>query len=165
MNHGKRKILIKPPTPVPSGRFRPFRENAKILMTDHRNVEYSYSLEKGPVLTGPSDSITTANSETFKALVLEGKGPIAVEFMSYGCSHCGALEPVLQQVAALLESKGQIFRVNTEVELELAAAYGVQATPTLVMFLNGRPVGRVEGPRPTVSSLLTAIAQPFRGLK
>jgi thioredoxin 1 len=81
--------------------------------------------------------------------------------MSYGCVHCRAMEPVLQQVAEMLKSKEQIFRVNTAVEQELADSYQVQGTPTLVMFLQGREVGRLEGPPPTVESILAAVTQPF----
>jgi thioredoxin 1 len=85
--------------------------------------------------------------------------------MSYGCSYCRELEPIIQQVAEMVESKGEIFRVNVAVEQELANTYKIQTTPTLIMFLNGRNVGTVEGPSPTVSSVLTAVTHPFRGKK
>jgi thioredoxin 1 len=108
-----------------------------------------------------SDQIRTVTSGTYKELVLEGKGPIVVEFMSYGCVHCRALEPILRQVAEMLKSKEEIFRVNTAVEQDLADSYEVQGTPTLIMFLQGREVGRAEGPSPTVASVLAAVTQPF----
>jgi thioredoxin 1 len=108
-----------------------------------------------------NDAIQTVSSGTFPSLVLEAKGSIVVEFMSYGCSHCQALEPILQQVAEQVKSKENIFRVNTAVEQELADSYAIQGTPTLIMFLNGAEVGRDEGPHPTVPTVLTAITQPF----
>jgi thioredoxin 1 len=108
------------------------------------------------------DKIRTVTSGTFNQFVLEGDGPIAVEFMSYGCSYCRELEPIMQQVAEMVESKGEIFRVNIAVEQELANTYEIQSTPTLVMFLNGKNVGTVEGPNPTVPSVMTAITHPFR---
>jgi thioredoxin-like negative regulator of GroEL len=94
-------------------------------------------------------------------LVLDADGPIAVEFMSYGCAHCGAIEPMLQQVADMIRSTEKIFRVNTGLDQDLAESYGIQGTPTLVMFLSGQEVGRIEGPPPIVSELLTDITQPF----
>jgi thioredoxin 1 len=108
-----------------------------------------------------SDHIRTVTSGTFKPWVLEGKGPIVVEFMSYGCVHCREMEPVLQQVAEMVKSKEKIFRLNTADEQELTDSYEIQGTPTVVMFLNGKEVGRVEGPPPRVSSLLTAVTHPF----
>jgi thioredoxin 1 len=114
-----------------------------------------------PRRRGSSDSIETATGSTFASLVLEAAGPIAVEFMSYGCAHCRALEPVIEKVAETVKSKEKIFRVNTAVEEELSDSYEIQGTPTLIMFLNGKEVGRVEGPHPTVSSVMTAVTQPF----
>lgn len=108
-----------------------------------------------------SDHIRTVTGSTFKVWVLEGKGPIAVEFMSYGCVHCREIEPVLQHVADMVKSKEKIFRVNTADDQELTDSYDIQGTPTVVMFLNGKEVGRAEGPPPTVSSVLTAVTHPF----
>ena len=108
-----------------------------------------------------SDRIQTTTSGSFNSQVLDGKGPIAVEFMSYGCGHCRVIEPVLQQVAKLVESSEKMFRVNIGVEQELSERYKIQGTPTLIMFLDGSVVGRVEGPSPEVSSVLAEITQPF----
>jgi len=108
-----------------------------------------------------SDWVRTTTSGTFAKLVLKGEGPIAVEFMSYGCAHCQMIEPVLQQVAAIVKSNEKIFRVNIAIEPELAERYQIQGTPTLIMFLDGIEVGRVEGPSPVVSTLLTAVRQPY----
>jgi thioredoxin 1 len=109
----------------------------------------------------PRDRIRTVTSGTFQLLILEGEGPIVVEFMSYGCAHCRVLEPVLQQVAEMVKAKEKIFRVNIAVEPELAQAYEIGGTPTLLMFLHGTEVGRVEGLNPTVPNVLTLLAQPF----
>ena len=109
--------------------------------------------EKTPRRRVLSDRIRTVTGGTFNSLVLEGEGPIVVEFMSYGCAHCRAIEPVLQQVAEMVKSTEKIFRVNVAVEQELADSYQIRGTPTFIMFLNGREVGRVEGPHPTVSSV------------
>ena len=105
--------------------------------------------------------IRTVTSATFNQWVLKGKGPIVVEFMSYGCVHCRAMEPILQRVAEMVKSKEEIFRVNTAVDPELTDSYQVQGTPTLIMFLQGREVGRFEGPPPTVENILAAVTQPF----
>jgi thioredoxin 1 len=110
----------------------------------------------------PGEAIQTVTGETFPSMVLEGHGPIVVEFMSYGCGHCRAIEPVLQKVAETVKSKEKIFRVNTAVEQDLSDRYAIRGTPTLIMFLNGSEVGRVEGPHPTVSDVLSAVTQPFQ---
>ena len=107
------------------------------------------------------DRIRTVTAGTFDRLVLKGDGPIVVEFMSYGCAHCGAIEPDLQQVAEMVESTETIFRVNIALDRELADVYKIEGTPTLIMFLNGEVVGREEGPSPEVSNLLAVVSQPY----
>ena len=107
------------------------------------------------------DRIRTVTGGTFEELVLDAEGPVVAEFMSYGCAHCRVMEPILQQVARLVEPDETIVRINIAGEQRLAASYAVEGTPTLVMFLEGREVGKVEGPRPDVSTVLAAVTQPF----
>ena len=118
--------------------------------------------EEGSLRARPRDAIETVTDRTFASLVLGGEGPIAVEFMSYGCAHCRALEPILQQVATRVGATERVFRVNIAVEEGLAESYGINGTPTLIMFLNGREVRRVDGPHPNFESVLTAVTQPFQ---
>ena len=108
-----------------------------------------------------SDTIKNVNEATFPQLVLEGTGPIVVEFMSYGCGFCRAIEPILQQVADELHSKQKFFRVNVPVETELASTYAIEGTPTFVMFLDGAEMSRAEGPQPTLASITATVTGPF----
>jgi len=117
--------------------------------------------EKPPRGGTASDPIRSVTSETFDALVSNGKGPLVVEFMSYGCGHCRVLEPILQEVARSMISEVTLFRVNVGLERELAAAFEIQGTPTLIMVLDGTEVGRVEGPQPTMAGIEAAITQSF----
>jgi thioredoxin 1 len=111
--------------------------------------------------SGLMDKIQTVTTSAFEALVLTGNGPIAVEFMSYGCGYCRSIEPMLHEVAEMLDSKEQIFRVNIDSEEELSASFDIQGTPTFIMFLDGSEVGRVEGIQPTLSSVMAAVTEPF----
>ncbi len=113
---------------------------------------------------GSIDWIRTVTSETFDEQVLNAVGPVVAEFMSYGCSYCRTLEPVLQRVAETVGPAETIFRVNVPIEQKLAASYDIRGTPTLVMFLGGQEMGRVEAPDPSLSTVLTAVTQPFRGV-
>lgn len=108
------------------------------------------------------DNLETVNRATFANRVLKASGPVIVEFMSYGCSHCRDAEPHVQEVARQLKGKYQFFRVNVPVEGQLATEYGIRGTPTFVMFQNGRELGRAEGPQPTVPTIMAAVTRPFR---
>jgi thioredoxin 1 len=129
-------------------------------MREHR-VNHSQSASRNDAQITSKDSIPSLDAAGFEARVLRGRGPIAVEFMSYGCTHCGEMEPVLQQVAKTLQSREPIFRVNVVVEPDLARTYAIEGTPTLIMFANGKEVGRLEGPHPDVTSVLEAVTAPF----
>jgi thioredoxin 1 len=108
-----------------------------------------------------SDRILSVTSNTFEPMVLAGKGPIAVEFMSYGCGHCQTIEPILQQVAQMVQPREKIFRVNVAVEPELTERCQIEGTPTFIMFLDGSVVGRTEGPSPTLASVLSTVEAPY----
>ena len=107
------------------------------------------------------DGIPSLDAAGFEASVVHGRGPIAVEFMSYSCAYCAAMEPVLQQVAETLRSREQVFRVNVATEAALASTYGIEGTPTLVMFSQGQEVGRSEGLDPDTATVLDALTAPF----
>jgi len=141
-----------------SARLQPRSTSGADVTMINQTVEHSQETSPRSL---SRDRIKTVTSATFSRLVLEAEGPIAVEFMSYGCEHCRAIEPVLEQVAEMVKAQEKIFRVNIAVEQELAGSYRIEGTPTLIMFLNQNEVGRVEGPSPTVSSVLTAVTQPF----
>jgi thioredoxin-like negative regulator of GroEL len=108
-----------------------------------------------------NDGIPTLDAIGFETQVLRGHGPIAVEFMSYSCAHCSEMEPVLQQVAETLRSREPIYRVNVAIEVDLATTYGIEGTPTLIMFSDGQEVGRSEGPDPDAATVLDAVTAPF----
>jgi len=46
-----------------------------------------------------TDRIQTITASDFDERILHAQGPVAVEFMSYGCGHSRVIEPVLQKVA------------------------------------------------------------------
>jgi thioredoxin 1 len=110
------------------------------------------------------DSILTVTGATFEEQVLKADGRVVAEFMSYGCSYCRALEPVLQRVAEAVGPAVTIVRVNVPVEQALAARYNIDGTPTLVMFRDGAEIGRVEGLEPDMSTVLAAVTQPFEAV-
>lgn len=109
----------------------------------------------------PESALQSLTEETFDHLVLKAAGPVAVEFMSYSCEHCRAMEPVLEQVATMVNGKEKIFTVNVATEQALADRFGIQLTPSFLMFLNGKKVGQVAGINPSIPSVLTAISHPF----
>lgn len=111
--------------------------------------------------TSTHDLVSTVTGTTFRDLVLGARGQAVVEFMSYGCSHCHAIEPIVQEVAEKMASTQKFYRVNVALDPDLELGYQIDGTPTFVMFLDGVEVGRVEGPIPTVENVLTMVTEPY----
>lgn len=107
------------------------------------------------------DRIQVVDSVSFMPMVLQVDGRIAVEFMSYGCGYCRAIEPALEQVSQMIWPDEKIFRVDITANPDLASEYNIGGTPTFVMFLNGEEVGRSEGPDPDLASVRNAVTGPF----
>lgn len=61
-----------------------------------------------------------------------GKRPCIVDFYAEWCGPCKMLSPVLDELAAHYGEKIDIYKVNTESELELSRRFKVRSIPTLM---------------------------------
>ncbi len=79
----------------------------------------------------------SGNSDEWKYL---GDRPAIIDFYADWCVYCRKLAPVLEELAAEYDGKIYIYKVDTEKEKEIAAAFGVRALPTLLFIpLSGDP--------------------------
>ena len=70
-----------------------------------------------------------------------GKKPVLVDFYATWCGPCKTLEPILDELYIEYNGEVDIYKVNTEDEMELAAAFGVMSLPTLLFIpTEGKPV-------------------------
>jgi len=70
-----------------------------------------------------------------------GKKPVLIDFYATWCGPCRALEPVLDELYEEYDGEIDIYKVNTEDEMELAGAFGVMSLPTLLFIpTEGKPV-------------------------
>ena len=70
-----------------------------------------------------------------------GKKPVLIDFYATWCGPCRVLEPILDELYTEYGGKIDIYKVNTEDEMELAGAFGVMSLPTLLFIpIEGKPV-------------------------
>lgn len=92
-------------------------------------------LSKSDFLTKVANYETTPNE--WKYL---GDKPAIVDFYASWCGPCKTIAPILEELAAEYGDQIYIYKVDTEEEQELAAAFGIRSIPTLLFIpMNGEP--------------------------
>ena len=82
------------------------------------------------------------NKEEFDVLIKEGL--VLVDFFATWCGPCKMLSPVLEEVANENPSLS-VLKIDVDEVGELAARFGIQAIPTLILFKNGNQVATRMG--------------------
>ena len=69
-----------------------------------------------------------------------GDKPCLVDFYAAWCGPCRMVAPILEELAGEYHGKVDIYKVDTEKEQELAAAFGIRSIPSLLFCpKTGRP--------------------------
>ena len=80
------------------------------------------------------------NFEKNKDWKFEGEKPCVIDFYADWCGPCKMVSPVLENLAKEYNGKIDIFKVNTEEELELASAFGIRSIPSILFVpAEGQP--------------------------
>ena len=69
-----------------------------------------------------------------------GDKPCIVDFYADWCSPCKMLAPVLDELSQKYAGKLDVYKINTEEEQALAAAFGIQSIPSMLFVpMDGKP--------------------------
>ena len=72
--------------------------------------------------------------------VYEGTKPCIVDFYADWCGPCKKVSPILKELAGEYKNDIIIYKINVDNEKELAAAFGIQSIPTLLIIpAKGKP--------------------------
>ena len=72
------------------------------------------------------------NFEKNKDWYFEGELPCLIDFYADWCGPCKSIAPVLEELSKEYKGKLNIYKVNTDEEQELAAAFGIKSIPSLL---------------------------------
>jgi thioredoxin len=91
------------------------------------------------------------DKESFKKLVMdyeknpkqwvyEGDKPAVIDFYADWCKPCRMIAPIMEELATEYKDEIVIYKVDTQVERELASVFGIQSLPTVVFVpMTGNP--------------------------
>jgi thioredoxin 1 len=83
--------------------------------------------------------------KTFDAEVLKSSEPVLVDFFAEWCGPCKAMAPALDQVAAEMQGKLKVVKVDVDQNPEITMKYRISAMPTLMVFKDGKIVNQQQG--------------------
>jgi len=85
------------------------------------------------------------NGNNFQQEVLESSIPVLVDFWASWCMPCRMLAPTIEKLAKENQGKLKVCKLNTDENQNIAAQYGIQGIPTLIVFKEGKEIGRIRG--------------------
>jgi thioredoxin 1 len=96
---------------------------------------------------------------TFDKEVLGSPQPVLVDFWAPWCGPCRIVEPTVEKMAYEMGGRARFAKVNVDENPAVAARYGVQGIPTMMVVKNGQIIDRWTGalPEPALRSRVTPL--------
>ena len=85
-------------------------------------------------LTTESFKEKVFNFDEQKQWKYEGDLPAIVDFYADWCGPCKMVAPILEEISQEYAGKMHVYKINTDEEQELAAAFGIQSIPSLLFI-------------------------------
>jgi len=86
-----------------------------------------------------------ANPTEWKYL---GDKPCIIDFYAAWCGPCKTVAPILEDLAKEYDGQIYIYKIDTEAEQELAAAFGIRSIPTILFCPMGEAPQMAQGALP-----------------
>jgi thioredoxin 1 len=92
-------------------------------------------------MSGEIIQLTDSNFEE----TIQGDTPILVDFWAAWCAPCKMIAPALEAIAGEYAGRVRIGKLNVDENGPIAARYGIQSIPTLILFKSGQEADKMIG--------------------
>jgi len=86
--------------------------------------------------------------DTFARTINESDVPVAVDFYADWCGPCRMMAPAVDALAAHLQGKALVAKLNTDNSSRTAGGFNIRGIPTTIVFSQGKEVARQSGALP-----------------
>lgn len=106
----------------------------------------------------PAD-ITAAN---FDRQVAKSGIPVVVDVWAPWCGPCRIMGPEFAKAAEAVQPEVRFVKLNSDEQQQAAARMGIRGIPTMLLYRDGKEIGRVSGAMPA-GQIKEWIASQLRG--
>jgi thioredoxin 1 len=90
-------------------------------------------------------NVQTFTDGNFDQDVIKASGPVLVDFWAEWCGPCRRLAPTVDALAAELDGRVVVGKLNVDENPHIVSRYSVRGIPTLLLFKGGQIVESIVG--------------------